>query len=415
MFLRNLLFVLLILVPFTEKLTRKAGFEINILSEVLSLSVFLAVISIYGFRKRANDLVIVVITFVLYCCFLVVWRQLYPLGFFQVIIYTQFFFFFLYFHSLNEETKKRTLISLKNIMTIFVVISGFIAIYEAIDHSSYRKLLGVHSVKRGINYFYLISFFGSGPSLAIFLFLYVLVWHYVHYALKVVIRRRDILILVLSVALAILTFSRKEVLFIFLFLIFFPYPTRNQLNKWFKRAIFFFSVFLGLSVYYLTFFESANSNLFDEKYVRWQIIEKASEISADYFPLGSGPGTFGSKTSLVMDHVYKAYDVGEAILGYKVLNNRGPIYDAFLFSFFTEIGIGILIFFFFIYKLFEAKTILNTEYSRFSKNFLIFFTIILSFFVPLFTNSFGYIIMALAGLLTANISIFKFRRWYAKN
>ena len=77
-------------------------------------------------------------------------------------------------------------------MTIFVVISGFIAIYEAIDHSSYRRLLGVHSVKRGINYFYLISFFGSGPSLAIFLFLYVLIWHYVHYALKVVIKKKDV-------------------------------------------------------------------------------------------------------------------------------------------------------------------------------------------------------------------------------
>lgn len=413
MFLRNLLFILLILQPFADKLTKKAGMNVNILNELLSISVLLGLIVIYIYRKRASNLVLVVIGFILYCSLLVILRGLIPLGFFQIVIYSQFFFYFLYFQSLSEEKKHQTIRSFKRIMTVFVAVIGFLAIFEAIDHTTFRNFLGVHSVKRGINYFYLISFFGSGPSLSIFLFLYVLIWHYVHYALGDVIHKRHVLMLLLAVVLAILSFSRKEVFFIFLFLIFFPYPTRNELNKWIKRGLFFFIVFLGLSVYYLAFFGSANTAALSGDYVRWKIVTKASEIYMDHFPWGSGPGTFGSRTSLMMDHIYKQYNIGQDLLGWEVINSRGPIYDAFLFSFFTEIGIGILIFFFFIYKLFEAKTIVKNEYARFSKNFMMFFTIMLALFVPMFTNNFGFMVMAFAGMMAGSISIFKFKKWYA--
>ena len=414
MFLRNLLFIFLILQPFVDKLSKKAGAQINIFNEMLSIAVLIGLVVIYAYRKRANNLILVVLAFIFYCSFLVIWRQIFPLGFFQIIIYSQFFFYFLYFHSLSEEVKHKTLISFKRIMSVFVIVIACLAFFEAYDHTTFRNFLGVHSVKRGINYFYLISFFGSGPSLSIFLFIYILIWHYIHYALKVTIKKLDIAMVVLAAILAILTFSRKEVLFIFLFLIFFPYPTRNQLNKWIKRGVFFFAVFLGLSVYYITFFGVANSTALNPDYVRWKIVSKSFEIYKDHFPLGSGPGTFGSRTSLMMDHIYQRYNIGQDLLGWEAINSRGPIYDAFLFSFITEIGIGIFIFLFFIYKLFEGKTILNSEYSRFTKNFLLFFTLSLSFFVPMFTNNFGFIIMAFLGLMISNISVFKFRRWYAK-
>lgn len=413
MFLRNILLILLILQPFTDKLTKKAGLDINILNELISLSVFVGLIAVLISKKRITNLILVAGALLVYCVLLVVYRGIYPLGFFQIVIYFQFFFYFFYFHSLSDRQKRETFISFKNICSVFIGVMAVLAVFEAIDHSTFRKFLGVHSVKRGINYFYVISFFGSGPSVGIFTLIYVMVWHYTHYALKVKVRKHHIATLVVAIIVGILSFSRKEVLFIFLFLIFFPYPSRNKLNKWLKRLIFFSGIFAGLFVYYISFFGTANSTVLDGDYIRWKIVTKAAEIYKDHIPFGSGPGTFGSRTSLMMTDIYEKYNVGQDMLGYEVIQSRGPIYDAFLFTFFTEIGVGILIFFFFIYKLFEGRTVVDSPFARFSKNFILFFTFALSVFVPMFTNNFGYIIMAFAGMMLSQISIFKFKKWYA--
>lgn len=272
--------------------------------------------------------------------------------------------------------------------------------------------MGVHSVKRGINYFYLISFFGSGPSLAIFITIFVALWHYCHYALKEKIKKKHIFNLILAIVLGVLSFSRKEVFFIFVFLVFFPYPSRNQLNKWLKRGIFFTTMFTGLIVYYLAFFTSANSVAMNKDYVRYKIIDKSAQIYADHFPLGSGPGTWGSRVSLWTQDIYVRYNIGPDLLGWKP-GSQGPIYDAFLFTLFTEIGLGILILFFFTYKILEAKTISADSYGRFSKNFLIIFLLTLGMFAPMFTNNMGFIIMAVTAMMISNVSLFKFRKWYA--
>ena len=413
MFLRNLLLILLILQPFADKLTKKAGIDVNILNELLSIAVFLGLIVVFISKKKMNNLFLVLAGFFTYCVLLVIYRGIYPLGFFQIIIYFQFFFYFFYFHSLTLEQKTKTILSYKNIFSVFIWVMGIIGVFEALDHSTFRQFLGVHSVKRGINYFYIISFFGSGPSVGIFTMMYVLLWHYVHYALNIKVKTKHIITLLLAIVIGALSFSRKEVFFTFVFLIFFPYPSRNQLNKWIKRLLFFSSIFAGLFIYYISFFETANSSALDGKYIRWKIIRKATEVYKDHIPFGSGPGTFGSKVSLSMRHIYEKYNVGQDMLGWEVLNSRGPIYDAFLFTFFTEIGIGILFFFFFVYKLFEARTILDNPFSKFSKNFILFFMVALSVFVPMFTNNFGYIIMALVAMMIGPISIFKYRKWYA--
>lgn len=412
MFLRNLLFILLILQPFIDKLARKAGWEINVFNELLSISVFIAFMVVLISRKRLNSLAILMFAFIGYCSLLVLYRGMYPLGFFQVVIYSQFFFYFFYFLTLSQEDKNKTILSFKKIMAVFVYVIAFIAVFEAIDHTSFRNYMGVHSVKRGINYFYLISFFGSGPSLAIFITIFVALWHYCHYALQQAIKSKHIFNLVLAIVLGILSFSRKEVFFIFIFLVFFPYPSRNQLNKWIKRLVFFTTMFTGLVVYYLAFFASANTVAFNKDYVRYKIVSKSAEIYADHFPWGSGPGTFGSRVSLWISDLYSRYNIGPDLLGWTE-GSQGPIYDAFLFTLFTEIGIGIFIIFFFTYKIIEAKTITNDAYGRFTKNFLILFLLVLGMFAPMFTNNFGFVIMALAALMISNVSLFKFRKWYA--
>ena len=413
MFLRNLLFILLIVQPLMNKITAKLGWAFDIYNEMLSIFVFLAYFVLVAKRKKMNNLILIAIGFILYQMGLVVLRGIYPLGFFQIVIYSQFFFYFLYFQALSTEVKMKCIISFKRIMSIFIIVIALIAIYEAYDHSTFRIWMGVHSVKRGINYFYLISFFGSGPSLAIFISLYVLLWHYCHFALGHRTRKLDVFVVVLAVILGALTFSRKEVLFIVLFLIFFPYPARNKLNKWIKRGIFFIGAFMGLLVYYITFFVDANTVALDAKYIRWRIVAKAAEIFKDYAPLGSGPGTFGSRVSLMMPDIYQRYGIGQEMLGWEVLGNTGPIYDAFLFTFITEVGIGVLFLFFFLYKLFEASSTIKNTYSLFSKHFLVVYFIMLSLFAPMITTNFGFIIMIFLGLMISKVSIFKFKRWYA--
>jgi hypothetical protein len=126
-------------------------------------------------------------------------------------------------------------------------------------------------------------------------------------------------------------------------------------------------------------------------------------------------GTFGSRVSLINKSVYEKYDVGPEMLGYEVLNQtRGPIYDAFLFTFTTELGVGILIFLFFFFKLFEARVIDANKYKNYIKNFLIFYFLGLSLFQPILINSFGYLCAIFLAIILGKISLLRIRRVYAK-
>lgn len=414
MFLRKLLVVLLLVQPFIDKMTKKFGFGFDIYNELISVMVLLAYLFVMYKTKKAHNLTLVAIALIVYMFLLGLIRQIFPLSILQIVMYSQFFFYFFYFFSLGKDEKRKTIMAIKKICDYVVVIIGVIALFELLDHTAWRNFLDVHSVKRGINYFYLISFFGSGPSLAIFMGIYVALWHYHHYVLGTIKSSRDKWLLRLAIVFGVLSFSRKEVLFIFLFLIFFPYPSRNNLNKWAKRIIFLVGSFAALVVYYLSFFANANQVAFGQDYIRWKIIAKAMEVYSDFAPFGSGAGTFGSRVSLMMPHIYEQYQVGEDMLGYKVLGNTGPIYDAFMFTFFTEIGVGIFIFLFFFYKLFEGRTASQCSYSVFIKNFLIVYFLLLSLFVPMVTNIFGFLIFILLGLMISQVSLLKFRRWYAQ-
>ncbi len=410
--MKKFIFILLILQPFIVKLVYKAGFQINVFNELLSLLVLTLFIFRILIKRKFNNTFLIYLGFLVYTLLLGIYRNIMPLSLFQILIYSQFFFYFFYFQSFSDQEKCDMMKSMKNIMDFIIVVVAIIAIIEVIDYQSFRNFIGVHSVNRGINGFYLISFFGSGPSLAIFISLYVFVWHYYYYALEHQISRKDISYLFLAIVLGVLSFSRKETLFIFMFILLFPYPSKSKLRKWLKRLILSVAVFAGLLYYYLTFFESANMKGFDSGYIRWKIMAKSIEVYSDYFPFGTGAGTFGSRVSLMMPHIYEEYNVGQGMLGWEATNSRGPIYDAFLSTFVTEIGVGVLLIMFLFYKLFESKTILRNNFSEFIKNFILIYLLSLSFFVPMLTNSFGYIIMIILSSMAGNISLFKIRTRY---
>lgn len=413
--MRNFVIILLILQPLINKITLKSGVTFDVYNELLSMLVFFMYLHQLLKRGKISSIAIVFFTLVSYMVFTTLIKGLYPLSFFQIVIYSQWFFYFLYYYSLTNEEKYKTLYSFKKILdkTLFLVL--IIAIYEVPFHKEFKDFLGVISHDRGIGGFHLVSFFGSGPSLANFMSLYIAFWYFFHYGLEEIITKRDKRKLILAFVFLILSFSRKEVLFVFLFMLFFPFPYSSNLKKWMKKTVVFVGVFTGLLIYYLVFFGTANSASFGDKYIRWRIAEKAHEILIDNLPFGSGVGTFGSRVSLMNTSVYEKYNVGQEMLGYKVLNQtRGPIYDAFLFTFTAEVGIGIFIFLFIIYKLFESSAYDGNKYKKYIKNFMVLYFLGLSIFQPVLINSFGYLCGVFMALILGNISITKFRLKYPK-
>ncbi len=413
--MRNLVIILLILQPLINKITLKSGVAFDLYNEVISLLVF----AMYFFqllkKGKISSISFIFFSLIAYMVLITFIRQTYPLGFFQIIIYSQWFFYFLYFHSLTLEEKKSILYSLKKILDAVLILILFISFIEIPFHREFKHFLGVISHNRGIGGFHLVSFFGSGPSLANFMSLYIILWYYYHFGFKEIIKNKDRLKIILVFIFLILSFSRKEVLFVFLFMLFFPFQYRSRLKKWLRKITVFIGIFTGLLIYYLAFFSKANEVVFGAKYIRWRIASKSYEILMDNLPWGTGVGTFGSRVSLMMKDVYEKYDVGPEMLGYKVLNQtRGPIYDAFMFTFTTETGIGVLIFLFFFYKLFEAKVWDNNVYKGYIKNFLIVYFLGLSFFQPVLISSFGYLCAIFFALTTNRISLLKFRTKYAK-
>ena len=410
--MKKFILVMLILQPFVVKLVYKAGFQINVFNELLSLLVMLLFVFKVLQKRSVNSMFFIYLGFFTYNVLLAFARNILPLSLIQILMYSQFFFFFFYFHSFEAEEKRAVILSMKKILDKVVYVVAIIAVIEIIDHQSFRDFLGVHNVNRGIDGFYLISFFGSGPSLAIFISIYVFIWHYYHYALAFPIKRSNVVCLVLAIVLGVLSFSRKEILFTFIFLLLFPYPSRSQLNKWIKRSFLSLAVISGLLYYYLTFFESANRKGFDSGYIRWKIMAKSAEIFGDHLPFGTGAGTFGSRVSLMMPHIYDQYEIGQDMLGWKATNSRGPIYDAFLATFITEIGVGVLFVAFLFFKVFEAKTLEGNPSSKFIRNFILVYLLSLSFFVPMLTNGFGFLMIIILATIVVKTSLFKVRIRY---
>ena len=413
--MRNLIILLLILQPLINKITLKSGVAFDVYNELLSMVVFFMYLYQLLKRGKISSMSLVFFTLLIYMVFTTLIKSLHPLSFFQIIIYSQWFFYFLYYHSLTIEEKTETLYSFKKLLDKILFIVLIICFIEIPFYEQYREFLGIGSHERGIGGFYLVSFFGSGPSLANFMSLYIVFWYFFHYGLQEIVAKKDKRKLILAFVFLILSFSRKEVLFVFLFMLFFPFQYRSKLRKWIKKIIIFVGIFAGLFIYYLVFFSKANQVAFGDKYIRWRIAEKSHEILMDNLPWGSGIGTFGSRVSLMATDVYEKYNVGPEMLGYEVLNQtRGPIYDAFMFTFTTEIGIGIFIFLFFFFKLFEARVWDRNIYKGYCKNFILVYFLGLSFFQPVLISSFGYLCAIFFALTINKISLLKFRTKYAK-
>ena len=258
---------------------------------------------------------------------------------------------------------------------------------------------------RGLNGVTLLGFFQSRTLFSSFLVLLLIYLTNVkrfepfNYRLKFIKYKNYIIPLVLI--LILLTFTRKDLVFA---LGYFMYTSSRGKGKYryFLRII---SVVIILVSPFLSryFFGDINKKTFVEDQIRTEILESGVNVFEEYFPFGSGPGTFGSIMSIEYQEVYKDVNVPTRIyLGYEG-DKRGPIFDVFIISLLAEYGLGIILFAFIFFHIYNKRSpeIINQylEEGKFKKHSLIYI-ILMSLTVPIFNNIIGLLFFSFFGLIS---------------
>lgn len=209
-------------------------------------------------------------------------------------------------------------------------------------------------------------------------------------------------LLFLAFVLIILTFSRKELLILIvvygLSFVYYSKGTRRLLSL----CILFFSAPLVIFTLWFLIGESIQGNL-NEGYVRYKIFFYAAEIFEYYFPLGSGPGTYGTLMSKFYTVIYSDFQVDGAIIGYGD-TIEGPIFDLFFISLFAEYGMGFLLVLYLICQPFYASKdsgIDNVISIKLLRINLCLMLIVVGFMVPIMGNMVGLLIFFLLGIVAS--------------
>lgn len=388
----------LVLFPGIQKVDAQFSMGLTYLDELISFLILVLYLRQITYnRNRITHVIYIPVAFILYSLFLIFYRELPYRNILQVLIYLKVFFYFLYFNSLSDKIKKETLDKFCLLLNLILIAAIIFSFFEITFPSLYSDLFGFEKQERGINDFYLTSFFGHRTSLSHFIIIYVVFWYYKHYCGNISVTKKQFVLLILAMIFLFFSFSRKEFLFVIIFITFFPYS--KGISLWLKRIIVLI-MFMTVSYYYFNaFFIQSNENTFTENYNRLIMTNYAVEIMSDYLPLGTGPGTFGSQMSLQYTHIYDKYGVGAIMLGYD--DTKGPIYDIFLISFTVEMGLGVLIFLYLSFMLLRINVFLSyyVRELKFIKVFLLTIMFIMSFIVPVYMNNFGFIIFAFIGMM----------------
>lgn len=209
-------------------------------------------------------------------------------------------------------------------------------------------------------------------------------------------------LLLLAFILIVLTFSRKELLIlIVIYGLSFVYYSKG-VRRLFSLLFITISAPFVFYLLWLLLGESIQGNL-NEDYVRYKIFFYAAEIFEYYFPLGSGPGTYGTLMSKFYTGVYSAFQVDSAIIGYGT-KIEGPIFDLFFISLVAEYGMGFLLVLYMIFQPFYASKdsaideVISIKLLRIN---LFLMLIGIGFMVPIMGNIVGLLIFFLLGIVTS--------------
>jgi len=396
-----ILILLLLAVTINQLQILSVATHIGFLNEAVFILVFLLYFIKVLYKHKVDRLFIYVIILLLYSFFQILLRNLPSNHIIQGIIYIEFIVFFLYYKTLSDSEKADTIyyIGIYFKRYFYLLVLPFVII-DFIDPSVTRTLLtGGHEFEKGINGFYLQSVFGSTTGLSQYCLLMIIVAAIYRYSTqKALLKKWEIILIIL---ICFLSFSRKENMMMFLLVSVLYCINRFDYIRKSHLIIITIFVLCLTSIYLSSFFKEANLVAMEESYIRTEMIRYSIDISKATFPFGTGVGTFGSLMSVNYTDIYELYDVPDRILhGYN--GDRGPIYDAFLFTFFTEQGVGIILYLLVIFKIIKQTAYRNNHKLKYIKQYIAVLLLVMSVFAPVLTNSFGLCLFSMLGLITDN-------------
>lgn len=374
----------------------------NMYDEMVFIYMLISIMKRSFLNKRDLLFPVLISLYIIYSLFLIFYNSLPITHIMQIFITSKFLIIFLYFYTYSDEYKTIFFKKLmKSILFIFIL-SFIISLLQFIFPTYF---LGYSPDGRGFMGINASGIFFSRISYSSFLVLFIVLLMSVkvntEYIFNFIIKHRYKLLLI-SLILLFLTFARKEMMIGFLLLVYLFKDRIKKSSKILFYALLFIMLIGFIAVFFITFQETNNST-FTEKQIRYLMLLHSLDIFSYYFPLGSGPGTYGSIMSIDYTIVYEKFNVAEHIyLGYGN-KERGPIFDLFLIGLLAEYGLGIYFFLWFLKKMAFSNTpviiesFFNAEKAKIA---LVIHLFIVSIFVPIFLNWIGFLIFSILGLLS---------------
>lgn len=318
----------------------------------------------------------------------------------QIAISGQFFVYFIFYYYLSADGKCIFQRKLKKLLYATFFISMFLGFLQIIFPVQFEYFFPVPTELRGFFGVSINSMFSSRVFYADFLLVFMLYQAFLYpqqkgYRHSFANKRFVFCMLMLAFFLILLTGSRKELIFSTLILFF--YFTKGSSKKIFVLSPVLFPVLYFLGTVFLNKFSEVNEVATSDNYVRLHIFNFAVEIMKDYFPFGSGPGTYGSIMSVSYQNIYKHYGVGDNILGFAG-HGRGPIFDMYLTSSIAEIGIGVMFVIILFYKIYRKSRMNDNRDIRIFYFLSITLIAFLSIMTPVLNNWIGFLLLAMLGV-----------------
>lgn len=396
---------LLIITLVLFSISRQNFIELSFLSyfsHVFTLLCLILFMCICIAQPVNKNFILLFIGLMLYSLFMVYKNNLPLINLFQTVITLKYLFVFFVIAYGIKHNKTDLLIKFTKLMLCLLFIS---ILFVLLDYVAPNVLFKLAEDGRGINGISVGSFFSSRVLYSEFLLLISILLLSFRYDLT---SKRYFFLkpnlywsaLVLSFFLMVLTFSRKELLLLLVvYGTTFLYKSRGN-----KRVISVIALIFISPVCLLLFWGMAGESIqenFHEGYVRYKIFHHAFEIFQSYFPIGSGPGTYGTLLSKYYTEVYSVFNVDRAVIGWgdKI---EGPIFDLFFVSLIAEYGVGfIFVIYFILLPFFTGKTSLlnaNIHISllRFNLGIML---VMIGFLVPIMGNMIGLLLYFLLGIL----------------
>lgn len=354
-------------------------------------------------RQKVSILLLVLMIFIFYNLALIKIRHLPASHILQVIITLKFMIYFYYYYLLPEWYKpillKKVvwLLSCSVILTLFL---GFLQLF--VMPESYAAFFQTIVDGRGINGVSLSSIYSSRSLFAQYTLFIIIITSSLksNILLKGQLISSRIVLTIILMGMLFLSFSRKELALSILFLsaiLYIKFPLKSFFLKVCGVGL---ALVIAVVLFYFLFAEINAQTIGNENYIRFNIWRYGVDIFNYYFPLGSGPGTYGSVMSKEYLDVYLQFHVSQDILGWG--DREAAIYDVYAASIAAEYGLlGILLYLLLLYFIKKQPAVTLIDHHFFvnrATSMLVISLLSLVFFAPVFTNIFGFLTFLFIGI-----------------